>query len=84
MNETMINEAMMNETTEQRARRYRPKRRILRIKKGDNPNSSSVGTDIPAFFLAALGTGAMGILIMQIMDIYDRHVRKTHGEQGDN
>ena len=73
----------MNETTKQIDGRPQPEGRILRIKSGYNPNSSSVGSDIPAFFFAALGSGALGIVILQIMDVYDRHIRNRHGERGD-
>ena len=73
----------MKETTKQGDGRPLPKGRILRIKSGYNPNSSSVGSDIPAFFLAALGSGALGIVVLQIMDVYDRHIRNRHGERGD-
>ncbi len=73
----------MNETTGQRPTNARSKGRILRIKAGFNPNSSSVGSDIPAFFLAALGSGALGIMVLQMIDVYDRHIRNRHSKQSD-
>ncbi|WP_419660779.1 hypothetical protein Dvar_11860 [Desulfosarcina variabilis str. Montpellier] len=73
----------MNTATRQRGPGSRPKGRILKIKSGFNPNSSSVGSDIPAFFFAALGSGALGIMVLQMIDVYDRYLRNQHGEQSD-
>ena len=74
----------MNETTGQSDPGARPQGRILRIKAGFNPNSSSVGSNIPAFFFAALGSGALGIVVLQIMDIYDRHIRNPPNDPSGN
>jgi hypothetical protein len=53
------------------------KGRILRVKSGYNPNSSSVGSQIPAFFAYAVGTGAVAIITSQIFNmIKDRIIRK--------
>jgi hypothetical protein len=73
----------MNTATRQRGPGFCPKGRILKIKSGFNPNSSSVGSDIPAFFFAALGSGALGIMVLQMMDVYDRYLRNRHGGQSD-
>jgi hypothetical protein len=50
--------------------------KILRVKTGYNPNSSSVGSQIPAFFAYAVGTGVMAIIISQIFNMIKIHIRK--------
>ena len=50
--------------------------KILRVKTGYNPNSSSVGSQIPAFFAYAVGTGAIAIIISQIFNMIKIHIKK--------
>jgi hypothetical protein len=50
--------------------------RILRLKTGFNPNSSSVGSEIPYFFAFALTSGALTVTIMNLMALYDRHIKR--------
>jgi hypothetical protein len=56
------------------------KGRILRLKKGYNPNSSSVGSEIPIFLAFAAGSGILTIMILQIVNLYDRHIRNNKKE----
>lgn len=50
--------------------------KILRFKSGYNPNSSSVGSHIPAFLFYAVGTGAMTIIVLNIMNQVDKLIKK--------
>lgn len=50
--------------------------KILRIKAGFNPNSSSVGSQIPTFFAVALSSGALTVLVMNLLANYERILRK--------
>ena len=43
--------------------------RILRVKRGTNPNSSSVGSDIPAFLFSAVAMTVLGALVVQVHDL---------------
>ncbi len=52
------------------------KGRILRVKTGYNPNSSSVGSLIPAFLAFATGAAALTVLAMKGFNAVDRHIRK--------
>ena len=52
--------------------------KILRIKTGYNPNSSSVGSQIPAFFAYAVGTGALAIITSQILNIIRTNFKKKN------
>ncbi|THB80735.1 MAG: hypothetical protein D3926_05720 [Desulfobacteraceae bacterium] len=49
--------------------------RILRIKAGYNPNSSSVGSQIPYFFLFALSSGALTVWVLNFINRYDQKIR---------
>lgn len=55
----------------------RNKGRVLRVKAGYNPNSSSVGSQIPAFFAFAAGSGALTVIALQILNAVRKHIRKT-------
>lgn len=52
------------------------KGKILRVKTGYNPNSSSVGSQIPAFFAFAVGSGALTIFVLHILNAVDTQLRK--------
>ena len=52
------------------------KGKILRVKTGYNPNSSSVGSQIPAFFAFAAGSGALTIFVLHILNAVDTQLRK--------
>ncbi len=57
------------------------KGRILRVKTGYNPNSSSVGSQIPAFFAFAAGSGMLTILALHILNAVDQHLRTKHTKE---
>jgi hypothetical protein len=42
--------------------------RILRVKKGYNPNSSSIGSDILAFLAFSGGAGVFSVILSNTMD----------------
>ncbi|MDD5135157.1 MAG: hypothetical protein PHP01_07085 [Phycisphaerae bacterium] len=50
--------------------------KILRVKNGYNPNSSSMGSQIPTFLFFAAGTGAFGIMAAQILNAVRGHIEK--------
>ncbi len=50
------------------------KGRILSLKVGYNPNSSSVGSHIPYFFVFAAGSGMLSIIILHLLNYYDKHI----------
>ena len=50
--------------------------RILRVKTGYNPNSSSVGSLIPAFLALAAGSAALTVLVMSSLHAVDKHIRE--------
>ena len=54
--------------------------RVLRVKTGYNPNSSSVGSQIPYFFAFALSSGAITILVMNILAGFDRTLKEKKGQ----
>ncbi|RKY08223.1 MAG: hypothetical protein DRP66_05065 [Planctomycetota bacterium] len=52
------------------------KGRILRVKTGYNPNSSSVGSLIPAFLAFAASAAVLTVLAMNSLDAVNKHIRK--------
>lgn len=52
--------------------------RVLRVQRGYNPNSSSVGSQIPLFLGAALGAGALTVVGVQLLAAF----RSGAGIQG--
>jgi len=50
--------------------------RILRVKTGYNPNSSSVGSLIPAFLAFAASAAALVVLAMNSLHAIDKHIRE--------
>ena len=55
--------------------------RILRVKKGYNPNSSSVGSQIPALFLFYAGSGALAVVILQAFRWVETLIKKQINKQ---
>ena len=49
------------------ASRKRYTGRVLRLKTGYNPNSSSVGSDIPTFLAAACAAAARGTIVLNAL-----------------
>jgi len=52
------------------------KGRVLRVKTGYNPNSSSVGSLIPAFLAFAAGAGAATVVAVNILNAVGKNIRK--------
>jgi hypothetical protein len=52
------------------------KGRVLRVKIGYNPNSSSVGSQIPTFFFSAVGIGFLAVIASQIFNMVKGHIAK--------
>jgi hypothetical protein len=52
------------------------KGRVLRVKCGYNPNSSSVGSQIPTFFFSAVGIGFLAVIASQIFNMIKIHIKK--------
>ena len=50
--------------------------RVLRVKDGYNPNSSSVGSTLPTYLAFAVGSGALTVLILNLLDGAGRLLRK--------
>jgi hypothetical protein len=51
------------------------KGKVLRVKEGYNPNSSSVGSQIPSFFAFAVGSGVFTVIALQILNIVGTYIR---------
>ncbi len=71
--------------------------RILRVKSGYNPNSSSIGSDISTFLIAAAGACATAVVVVNILSAarqrildernqkkVDQHGAGASGESGDH
>jgi hypothetical protein len=59
------------------------KGRVLRVKQGYNPNSSSVGSAIPVFLAAAVGAGALTAFLLNLLGtirgVVSRQKPEAHG-----
>lgn len=53
--------------------------KILGVKEGFNPNSSSVGSQISLFFAFALTSGSLAVLVLNLVSVYDQKIRKGLG-----
>ena len=53
-----------------------PRGRVLRVKTGYNPNSSSVGTDIPTFLAAAAGAAALTATALSLLSTTASRIRR--------
>ncbi len=54
--------------------------RILKVKNGYNPNSSSIGSDILTYFTAAAGAGMLTIILMNIKNAAGKAIKKNQDE----
>ena len=52
--------------------RTKEKGRILRVKKGYNPNSSSIGSMIPKYFAFVLGSGIIAVIISNLSNVFSK------------
>jgi hypothetical protein len=53
------------------------KGRILKVKRGYNPNSSSIGSDIMAFLILAGGTGILSVILSNTLDSIKKIINKN-------
>jgi hypothetical protein len=58
--------------------------KILRLKIGYNPNSSSIGSNIPAFLSFAIGSSAVSVFILNLINAADKKIRKKRDEEIEN
>ena len=56
------------------------KGRVLRVKLGYNPNSSSVGTSVPKFLAFAVTSGALATLLLHLRSFVAGKLRKKREE----
>ena len=49
--------------------------RVLRVKWGYNPNSSSIGSGIPAFLAFAAGAGGFTVILLNVLNAAGRLIR---------
>lgn len=54
----------------------KPKGRVLRVKKGYNPNSSSIGSGILPFLAFAAGSGILTILLSNTLESTGKIIKK--------
>jgi hypothetical protein len=52
------------------------KGKILRVKTGYNPNSSSVGSQVPVFFFFAIASGICSVIAVQMLSAIDSYITK--------
>ena len=57
-----------------------PRGRVIRLKKGYNPNSSSVGSQIPMFLAFAAGAGGLAVVLLHALEEAARLLRRRSGE----
>ena len=52
------------------------KGKVLRLKSGYNPNSSSVGSQIPNFFFFAVGSGIFTVIVLQMLNVIGTRIKR--------
>jgi hypothetical protein len=50
--------------------------KVLRVKTGYNPNSSSVGSQIPSFFFFAIASGVCTVIALHTLNVIGIYIRK--------
>jgi hypothetical protein len=53
------------------------KGKVLRVKTGYNPNSSSVGSQIPSFFFFAIASGICTVIALNVLKMVGINIRKN-------
>lgn len=56
------------------------KGRVLKVKTGYNPNSSSVGSQVPAFLAWAAGAGAFTVVALHLFGVVRRLIRRRKAD----
>lgn len=59
----------------------KPAGRVLRVKWGYNPNSSSIGSGIPAFLAFAAGAGGFTVILLSMLHAAGRLIRARHAAE---
>ena len=54
--------------------------RILKVKTGYNPNSSSIGSDILTYFAAAAGAGALTVILLNIKNAASKAIKDNKND----
>ncbi len=70
----------MDDRDERNPPEQRPAGRVLRVKVGYNPNSSSIGSAIPLFLAAAVGSGAVTVFLLNLLDSTGAALREKRDE----
>lgn len=52
------------------------KGKVLRFKSGYNPNSSSVGSQIPNFFVFAVSSGILTVIVLQMLNVIGTRIKR--------
>ncbi len=50
--------------------------RVLRVKGGYNPNSSSIGSSIPMYLMVAASSGALTVVLLNALGVVGKLLRK--------
>jgi hypothetical protein len=58
--------------------------RVLRVKEGYNPNSSSIGSAISAYLAAAVGAGAVGVILLNLFSSAGGLLRRRLAREREN
>ena len=58
------------------SQKQKNKGRVLRVKTGYNPNSSSIGSQIPGFLAFATSSGAFSVIALHILNVVRRHIHR--------
>jgi hypothetical protein len=64
------------ETSAESRRAAKPEGRLLRLKTGYNPNSSSVGSDIPTFLGFAAAAGVLTTVLLNALGVVAELIRR--------
>ncbi|UCG12597.1 MAG: hypothetical protein JSU72_19275 [Deltaproteobacteria bacterium] len=58
--------------------------KVWQVKRGYNPNSSSIGSEIPLFLAMAVSAGTLTVLALHLLGSVERLIRRHRaGNQGD-
>ncbi|MCG8551111.1 MAG: hypothetical protein MI799_11980 [Desulfobacterales bacterium] len=55
--------------------------KLLAVKQGYNPNSSSVGSQISSFLAFTMASGGVTVTVLMLLNTFDKHLRKKFKKQ---
>lgn len=55
--------------------------KLLALKQGYNPNSSSVGSQISSFLAFTMASGGVTVAVLTLLNTFDKHLRKKFKKQ---